>query len=71
VSRAVNFSATEVAIRTDKDLTDAIPAAHARGMHIYGWRWPAAVREDAIAEAVVALFDQKPDGYFSIYTSFP
>jgi hypothetical protein len=66
MSRAVNCGATGVAIRTDNDLTEAIPAAHARGMQIYGWRWPAAVREDAMAEAdaVVALFGQKLDGYF-------
>jgi len=66
LGRASNIGATGVAIRTDNDVAAAIPAAHARGMQIYGWRWPSVVRADAMAQAdaAVALFEKGMDGYF-------
>jgi hypothetical protein len=66
LGKAENVGATGVAIRTDNDLTDAIPAAHAKGMQIYGWRWPSAQHDDAMAQAdaVVTLLGQGLDGYF-------
>jgi hypothetical protein len=66
LGQAANIGATGVAIRTDNDVAAAIPAAHARGMQIYGWRWPSVVPDDAMAQAdaVVTLLDQGLDGYF-------
>ncbi len=66
LAKAVNVGASGVAIRTDNDLAAAIPAVHARGMQLYGWRWPSAQHEPAMAQAdaVVTLFGQGLDGYF-------
>jgi hypothetical protein len=66
LGQATNVGATAVAIRTDNDVAAAIQPVHARGMQIYGWRWPSVLRDDAMAQAddVVALFDKGLDGYF-------
>jgi hypothetical protein len=66
IERAVFIKATAVAIRTDNDLADAIPAFHAKGIKVYGWRWPSAQRDRALKEAdsVVKWLDQGLDGYY-------
>ena len=66
LDRASNVGATGVAIRTDNDVARAIPAAHAKGMKVYGWRWPLSQRDAAMHEAdrAAALFASGVDGYF-------
>jgi len=66
LKQAVDVGATAVAIRSDNDLLKAIPAFHAKGMKVYGWRWPSARRDAAMREAakIAALYTQGLDGYF-------
>jgi len=66
LTKAMNVGASAVAIRTDNDVAAAIPAVHARGMLIYGWRWPSVLHDDAMAQAdeVVTLLELGMDGYF-------
>jgi Bacterial SH3 domain len=66
VDRATFVKATAVAIRTDNDLDQAIPAFHAKGIKVYGWRWPSAERVRAMKEAqnVVNLLNKGLDGYY-------
>jgi hypothetical protein len=66
VERATFVKATAVAIRTDKDLDKAIATFHAKGIKVYGWRWPSAERERALKEAknVVDLLGKGLDGYY-------
>lgn len=66
VDRATFIKATAVAIRTDNDLDRAIPAFHAKGIKVYGWRWPSAERVRAMKEAqnVVDLLNKGLDGYY-------
>ncbi len=63
-ARAVG--ATGVAIRTDNDIAAALPAFHAHGIKVFGWRWPSAMMDPAMKEAdkVVGLLGQGMDGYF-------
>lgn len=66
VERATFVKATAVAIRTDNDLDTAISTFHAKGIKVYGWRWPSAERERALEEAknVVDLLGKGLDGYY-------
>ena len=66
VERATFVKATAVAIRTDNDLDTAISSFHAKGIKVYGWRWPSAERERALKEAknVVDLLGKGLDGYY-------
>lgn len=74
VDKAVKVKATAVAIRTDNDLDQAIPVLHAKGIKVYGWRWPLALRKDSKptrklgtdeeAARVVALINKGLDGYY-------
>ncbi|HEY9904241.1 MAG TPA: SH3 domain-containing protein [Candidatus Sericytochromatia bacterium] len=66
VERATFVKATAVAIRTDNDLDKAIATFHAKGIKVYGWRWPSAERERALKEAknVVDLLGKGLDGYY-------
>jgi hypothetical protein len=67
LAKAVDIGASGVAIRTDNhDVAAAIPKFHAKGIKVYGWRWPAAVEASAMDEAarVVALLGKGLDGYY-------
>jgi hypothetical protein len=66
VDRATFVKATAVAIRTDNDLETAIPIFHAKGIKVYGWRWPSAQKERALQEAdrVIKLLGKGLDGYY-------
>lgn len=66
VAQASAAKVTGVAIRTDNDLEAAIPAFHAKGMKVYGWRWPSAKEDAAMKEAAkaVSLFGKGLDGYY-------
>jgi hypothetical protein len=66
VDRATFTKATAVAIRTDNDLEAAIPIFHAKGIKVYGWRWPSAQRDRAMQEAdhVIKLLGKGLDGYY-------
>jgi hypothetical protein len=66
INRAVAANATAVAIRTDNDMPEAIAAAHAANLKIYGWRWPSARSVPLMAEAdrAVSFLDQGMDGYY-------
>jgi hypothetical protein len=66
LQRAVSVGATGVAIRTDNDVSAAIPAFHERNIEVYGWRWPSAKEDAAMREArkVVALLREGMDGYY-------
>src|SRR5437588_6659224 len=66
LQRAVTAKATAVAIRTDNDIAQAIGPVHNAGLKLYGWRWPSAQTNDAMAEAnrAAALLAQGMDGYF-------
>jgi len=66
INRAVAANATAVAVRTDNNMPQAIDAAHAAGLKIYGWRWPWARLERAMAEAnrAAAFLEQGMDGYY-------
>ena len=66
ISRAVAANATAVAIRTDNNMPEAIDAAHAAGLKIYGWRWPWAqpVRAMAEADRAASFLNQGMDGYY-------
>lgn len=66
IQRAVGANATAVAIRTSNNIPQAITAAHAANLKIYGWRWPSAKPGSAMAEAnrVVTFLSQGMDGYF-------
>ncbi|HVZ50773.1 MAG TPA: hypothetical protein VG986_02325 [Pseudolabrys sp.] len=66
VKKAAEAGITGVAIRTDNDVPAAIAKFHAKGIKVYGWRWPSARRDSCMAEAknVVALLQQGLDGYF-------
>ena len=63
--QAVAVGATAVAIRTDNDVAAAIGPFHDRSIKVYGWRWPSAVRDDALREAGKAanLLAHGLDGY--------
>ncbi|MFM0125910.1 hypothetical protein P0D73_45025 [Paraburkholderia sp. RL18-101-BIB-B] len=66
LDKAVKIGATAVAIRTDNDMVKAINAFHAKGIKVFGWRWPSAKADPAMNEAkkVVALFGKGLDGYY-------
>lgn len=66
IDRAIFIKATAVAIRTDNDMETAISAFHAKGIKVYGWRWPSAQRDRALKEAnrVVELLSKGLDGYY-------
>lgn len=66
IDRAVAANATAVAIRTSNDMPQAIDAAHAANLKIYGWRWPSAKPGPAMAEAdrAASFLNQGLDGYF-------
>src|SRR6185503_17015837 len=66
ISRAVAANATAVAIRTSNNIPQAINAAHAASLKIYGWRWPSAKPGPAMAEAdrAASFLNQGMDGYF-------
>ena len=68
IQRAVAANATAVAIRTNdsNNIPQAIVAAHAANLKIYGWRWPSANPGPAMAEAdrAVTFLNQGMDGYF-------
>ncbi len=66
IDRATFIKATAVAIRTDNDMETAISAFHAKGIKVYGWRWPSAQRDRALKEAnrVVELLSRGLDGYY-------
>lgn len=63
---AAQVGATGVAIRTDNDVRKAVADGHARGLKVYGWRWPASLHDPAMNEAakVVDLLGRGLDGYF-------
>ena len=63
--RAVAIGATAVAIRTDNNVAAAIGPFHEKNIKVYGWRWPSAVRADALreADAAASLLAQGMDGY--------
>jgi hypothetical protein len=64
--KAIEVKAAAVAVRTDNDIEGALPKAHAKGIKIYGWRWPSAKYDPAIKEAkkVVGLLAKGMDGYY-------
>ena len=68
IQRAVAANATAVAVRTrnSNNIPQAIVAAHAANLKIYGWRWPYAEAVAAMAEAdrAVTFLNQGMDGYF-------
>lgn len=63
---ALSIGATGVAIRTDNDLASAIPRFHAKSIKVFGWRWPSAMRDAAMKEAmkVSDLLQKGMDGYY-------
>jgi hypothetical protein len=67
LQRAVSAKVTGVAIRTDNNIAEAIPAFHDEGIKVYGWRWPSARRDPAMKEAekAVGLLAKGLDGYFA------
>src|SRR2546423_15535061 len=54
-----------VAIRTVNDVSSAIPAFHALGIKVLGWRFPPTAPDIVMAEAerVVSLMGKGLDGY--------
>lgn len=64
--RAMLAKVTAVAIRTDNDLMKAIAIFGAKGIKVYGWRWPSAKRDAAMREAdkVASLLAHGLDGYY-------
>jgi len=66
IQRAVAAKVTAVAVRTSNNMPEAIAAAHAANLKIYGWRWPSAKPGPAMAEAdhAATLLTQGMDGYF-------
>jgi hypothetical protein len=66
MKKAVAVGATGVAIRTDNDISKAIPAFRAKNIKVYGWRWPSAKVDAAMKEAakVVGLLAEGMDGYY-------
>jgi hypothetical protein len=66
LARVVAIGADGVAIRSDNDLEKAIPAFAARGIKVYAWRWPSAMRDPAMKEArkIAELYAKGLDGYF-------
>ena len=67
IQRAVAARVTAVAVRTSNNMPEAIAAAHAANLKIYGWRWPSAQPVGAMAEAnrAATLLTQGMDGYFA------
>jgi Putative peptidoglycan binding domain len=67
IQRAVAAKVTAVAVRTSNNMPEAIAAAHAANLKIYGWRWPSAQPNGAMAEAnrAATLLTQGLDGYFA------
>lgn len=64
---AVDAGVTAVAIRTDNNLSKAIPKFHAAGLKVYGWRWPSAQSDPAMLQAHRAadlVKNHGMDGYF-------
>lgn len=68
INKAVEIGATAVAVRTDAALARAIPACRARGIRVYGWASPPALRDPAMAEAdrAVELLECGLDGYIVV-----
>lgn len=66
LDQAKAVGATGVAIRTDNDIANALPAFHSAGIEVYGWRWPSANRDPAMLEAkkVAGLLRNGMDGYY-------
>ena len=67
LDRAVAIGAAAVAVRTDNDVAAAIGPFHDRNIKVYGWRWPSAVRHDALREAdkAAGLLAHGLDGYIA------
>ena len=66
IQRALKAKVTAVAVRTSNNMPEAIAAAHAANLKIYGWRWPSAKPGPAMAEAdnAATFLSQGMDGYF-------
>lgn len=67
IDRADRAGATAVAIRTDNKIETAIQRFHAKGVKVYGWRWPSAQPHRAMMQAEHAarlLREAGMDGYF-------
>ncbi len=64
--KAAAVGATAVAIRTDNDISKAIPVFKAKNIKVYGWRWPSAKVDAAMKEAAkaVGLLAEGMDGYY-------
>jgi hypothetical protein len=67
IQRAVEAKVTAVAVRTTNNMPEAIAAAHAANLKIYGWRWPLSTPAGAMTEAnrAATLLTQGMDGYFA------
>lgn len=67
IQRALAANVTSVAVRTSNNMPEAIAAAHAANLKIYGWRWPLSSSAGAMAEAnrAATLLGQGMDGYFT------
>jgi hypothetical protein len=68
VDMADRAGATAVAVRTDNQVELAIQRFHAKGIKVYGWRWPSANTDPCMKEAAKAarlLKDADMDGYFA------
>ena len=67
LQRALAAKVTAVAIRTDNDIAQAINPFHNAGLKVYGWRWPSAQKNSAMAEAhkAATLLTNGMDGYFA------
>jgi hypothetical protein len=66
VRQASDIGATGVAIRSDNNLSQAIAKFHAKGIKVFGWRWPSAHRDPCLNEAakIANLLGKGLDGYF-------
>jgi hypothetical protein len=67
IALADRAGANAVATRTDNNVELAINRFHARGVKVYGWRWPSANKDPAMKEAGKAaklLKEAGMDGYF-------
>lgn len=66
LATALAAKATGVAIRTDNDIAAALPLFADKGIKVFGWRWPSALRDPAMREAdkAATLLGKGMDGYF-------
>jgi hypothetical protein len=65
IQKATDLGVSDVAIRSDMDIFAAINGFKGTNIRVQAWRWPSAVRVNAMKEAqrVAALFDEGMDGY--------